>query len=410
MSTNHFSPTSLEKAKKEVKSKSSFNKKRFSGSGKSFIAEKLSTQILTGTYEFNTIKRLSMGNKKVKNKHVYHTTTLEDEVVLSSLNSIIKSYYKVKQSDRNLIVKQVISLLKEDVPKFIYRLDINDFYGNIQFSDCCKKIIEDGLLSVEYEHVFNSLSNKITNSNIKGLPRGLSISATISELHMRDFDKIIRRTTGVYFYSRFVDDIVIFSNEALSIKSQIIKNLPTGLQLNWSKCTNKKVDTCQEKRCKCSKDKHLFNFLGYSFNFPQVICKKTNPLNISLSKNKVIKLKQRIHLSFAHFRNKGSYEDLKSRLEFLTSNHFLDKDRSDVYRMKAGVFYNYIQLNNITPYKELDKYIGTQIHLVMKSRFQLSPSNKVELTQYSFAKGFNNRIVNDYQGSHINKMKGIWND
>lgn len=411
MSTNHFSPTALEKAKKDVKSKSSFNKKRFSGIGVNFIADELSNKVLTGKYEFSTIKRLCTGNTKSNNNHIYHTTTLEDDVVLNSLNSIIKSYYKVKQSDRNLMVKQVISLLKEDVPKFIYRLDINDFYGNIKFSDCCDQIITDGLLSVEYEHVFNSLSKKLTTSNIKGLPRGLSISATISELHMRDFDKKIRRTNGVYFYSRFVDDIVIFSNESLSIKNDVITKLPNGLQLNWSKCTNKKVDMCLgANRCKCSKDKHLFTFLGYSFSFPQIICKKRNDLDISLSNNKYLKLKQRIHLSFSHFRNKGGYGDLRDRLEFLTSNHYLDKDRSDVYRMKAGVFYNYIQLNNIQPYKDLDRFIGTQIHLIMKSRFQLTPNNKAELIKYSFAKGFNNRTVNDYQGHHINTMKGIWND
>lgn len=43
-----------------------------------------------------------------------------------------------------------------------------------------------------------------------GLPRGLSISSVMSELYMKYFDLRIRRLEGVYYYARFVDDIVVF--------------------------------------------------------------------------------------------------------------------------------------------------------------------------------------------------------
>lgn len=49
-----------------------------------------------------------------------------------------------------------------------------------------------------------------------GLPRGLGISAVLSELRMKYFDLSLRRVEGVYYYARFVDDIIVFCSSRRS--------------------------------------------------------------------------------------------------------------------------------------------------------------------------------------------------
>ena len=74
-----------------------------------------------------------------------------------------------------------------------------------------------------------------------GVPRGMNISATMSELYMRKFDRWIRSFDSVYFYARFVDDIIVFSN---SLKDSLIlianlnsqlSELAEGLTINLKK-------------------------------------------------------------------------------------------------------------------------------------------------------------------------------
>lgn len=92
-----------------------------------------------------------------------------------------------------------------------------------------------------------------------GLPRGLSISSVMSELYMKYFDLRIRRLEGVYYYARFVDDIVVFcSNEktqenAWNFISESLAKM--GLCMNTTKSYKW---NSQQKTIK-------LNYLGYTF-------------------------------------------------------------------------------------------------------------------------------------------------
>ena len=43
----------------------------------------------------------------------------------------------------------------------------------------------------------------------KGIPRGIGISAYLSELYMRDIDIKIKSLEDVIYYARYVDDIIV---------------------------------------------------------------------------------------------------------------------------------------------------------------------------------------------------------
>jgi hypothetical protein len=368
-------------------------------------------------------------NYFINKKPIYCTASKADEVVFSKLNHNIRGLYRVKQSDRHSIVKQVMSLLKEESPKYVYKFDIKDFYKNVDVNSCLEKIKNDQVVSAESEIVFEEFVRQLKNTSIEGLPRGIGLSATLSELAMRDFDQKMMSHENVYYYSRYVDDILIFALEKINIKSDLISFLPKGLALNWGKtkvlevkkclcqpeclCTPApKVCKCFTKcKCKLSTDsKQLkFDFLGYSFSFPSLAKSKSSDwIKIDLSISKAKKLKRRLYLSFKSYIEKGNSNLLENRIKFLTGNHYIPQHKNKTDRIKSGVYYNYIHINEPLQYKELDSFLSTLIHRDYGKRIFLSPQHKEALIKYSFLSGFKSKRLCPFNGAQINKIKGCW--
>lgn len=192
--------------------------------------ESIADLITSKSFTLNNLSFYTENGKKI-----FTTSSIDDEIVLSKLNYNIKHIYNIRQSDRHTIIKQVISLLKEECPKYIYKFDIKDFYESIDLSLCCSTILEDNLLSFDSSFILKEYIQKVESANVIGIPRGIGLSSTLSELAMRSFDNVVSKNSSIYYYTRFVDDILIFSTERIDIKKDIIKHLPTGLHLNWKK-------------------------------------------------------------------------------------------------------------------------------------------------------------------------------
>lgn len=418
MSKQSFSELSLRETLEQRVYKSKFvRKKKLRDESLSEIADEISL----GIYKSHPLS--SFG---VKGHIVYSTKTLQDEAIYAKLNENIKRAYKVKQSDRQNTIKQIISLLSEECPKYIYKLDIKEFYESIDVDSCINKIENDQLLAADSEIVLKDLKRQLNENNIAGLPRGLSISSTLSELTMRPFDKKIMSNTKVYYYARFVDDMIIFSLEKLDIKKEIYKHLPTTLFFNWKKTKilrviNCNCDTgcsCAPKKCKCwekctcklkeSRDLS-FNYLGYSFKFKELAKPKSSKdLEIDISKQKYDKIRKRISKSFYNYHKKGNFKLLESRIKFLTGNYFLPSQQHHTRRIKSGVFYNYQHINKTKKYHELDKELIKQINTKRSRKIKLSRDHIKKLAKYSFRSGFKNKVTHNFDGHQINKIKGCW--
>ena len=103
-----------------------------------------------------------------------------------------------------------------------------------------------------------------------GVPRGLALSAILSNLMMQVFDKSIQSHEETFYYSRYVDDIVIVTSAretAERFVAQVKNSLPRGLGLN----PNKRQIVDAEGRVKPSKSSDPkitlfeFDYLGYRF-------------------------------------------------------------------------------------------------------------------------------------------------
>ena len=110
----------------------------------------------------------------------------------------------------------MVSLLKEKPSKWVIRLDIRNFYETIEREKLMSRFVEDGRLNYQSIYLLKNLFSNSSIFKMKGLPRGLNISSVMSELYMKYFDLEIRRMDGVFYYARFVDDIIIFCSSSNS--------------------------------------------------------------------------------------------------------------------------------------------------------------------------------------------------
>ena len=189
------------------------------------IGNELGNIIVDGTYSFQ-IKQvwdLYLNGRK-KRDFDY----LCQNLILRKLHNNIKTIYKVQQADRNNIVRQMKILLSENVEMWVVRLDVRHFYESINREKLITKLVEDARLSYPSITLLQSLFKDAVVASGTGLPRGLGVSAAMSELYMKYFDLNIRRVEGVYYYARFVDDIIVFCSSERS-KDLVWEEVKTGL-------------------------------------------------------------------------------------------------------------------------------------------------------------------------------------
>lgn len=354
-----------------------------------------------GTFQF---KIKIVRNYFINGQNKKSIEYLCQNLILRKLYNNIKRIYGVEQANRDQIVKQMILLLKEDMPKWIIRLDVHHFYESINYNRLIERFQEDGRLNSQSIRLLKTLFSNMPLSFENGLPRGLSISSVMSELYMKYFDLRIRRLEGVYYYARFVDDIVVFcSNEktqenAWNFISESLAKM--GLCMNTTKSYKW---NSQQKTIK-------LNYLGYTF-LPKD-GKSGKNLDIIIESKKVNVIKTRITKSFVRFAKDGNFEMLKNRIKFLTGNFTL-YNPSTLLPIKVGIYFNYNQVTENNVLYELDKYFQKILHCrngklgsILATR--MTDWQRIELTKYSFVFGFKNHVNHFFTSKMLIDINNCW--
>lgn len=387
--------------------------------------DEIAESILLPTFQFKTFFELTR-----KGKRVYAPSCIEDVLVLRKINDNLKRLYKLKQNDRNTIVGQIITLLKEPLPKGVIKIDLSQFYESIPRSKIINKLHSDTLLSYYSKNFLVKLFNTSQFENFYGLPRGLCVNSTLSELYMRNFDQIIKQQEGVYYYARYVDDIVIITfQEPEDIKSLVkIELEKLGLLINAGKsgvpisieCRCKKQCICDnnckcQKTCKCKidiKKRHTLEYLGYGFGIPDIPKISNSDIKIHLADKKVKRIKTRIVTAFIDYIRNNDFDLLDMRIRFLTGNHRI-AHHSQRGNLKAGIYYSYQLLDDKTILNELNLFLRKNI-FSKKGKYGsnlnklLTKDNKNKLKKYSFLAGFENPITHSFSGESVAKIKKCW--
>jgi len=314
--------------------------------------------------------------------------TLRGFLFKKHIQGVLNRLYKIKQSNRYLVVNQISEILTNNKTSLfnIIKLDIKKFYETIDLKSLQDKLIrDDNLLSPKIKnHITEILSQyKNLSSSDTGLPRGIGLSAYLGELYMRDFDAKIKKDKSIFFYARYVDDIIIItSNNYLLNLDLIINELGIlGLELNTSKDFNLRDSSCVV---------NTFDYLGYSFTFVDKGT-KNEALDIDISEKRLIRYKEKIDIAFDSYIKTSSYgrkanKNLYLRIKFLVSNIRLTGSKNNIV---SGIYYSNKLLLEVSPkIKILDKYLKSKLKLLSSKALQ----NK--LKQFSFSKGFDRKDKN----------------
>lgn len=287
-----------------------------------------------------------------RGKRIYRIANLKDELVVRKICRNLNKATKAHQQNRDAIVSNISKLITEGVPYRIYRLDIKSFYESFSDSYILETINAHSRINPTTKRLVSDLLKQYAANGGTGLPRGLSLSATISELLMSEFDDAIRHIGGVYFYARYVDDILVITkgSENCSVFKKDLKNLlPSGLKLNHCKQIIRTIDerVSPIKPAAAKTTVLSFDYLGYRFTVSEPIKFDKNKkdgdhfrdLCVDISESKIKKIKTRIARSFLDFSVNGDFELLRDRVKFLTTNFRIKKSGADKYRM-AGIYYS----------------------------------------------------------------------
>lgn len=393
------------------------------------LLDEVSKNIERGSFKFKSFQ-----SRSVRKKKIWRNKSRSEELILRYTNHILKRIFAVKQSDRNQISAIVVTLLESGQSFKVIKCDLKNFYESIPYQFLLDKLSDTSIVSVKVLETLRQVQHAtLKNGDGQGIPRGVCLSATVAEIYMRDFDNFIRSFPSVFYYARFVDDIVIFCHDIRALpQSEIQKALPKSLLLNKKKSYElvvscrcmvscKCVGTCKcERRCTCKKEEDKNNqlqYLGYKYIFsdlPEKQSRKARSVVVRIADVKIKKIKTRIINSFLDYFRTDNFSLLYDRIQFLTSNYFVYGNISDS-NLKAGIYYSYPNLTDLTDLSELDLFLKKTIFarngaFGRKVSSKLSDRQKIRLTKLSFTCGYENRTMVDFAPGDINLIKQCWNN
>jgi Reverse transcriptase (RNA-dependent DNA polymerase) len=359
---------------------------------------------------------ISLKANKLRGKDVYQVTDLAENLVLRHVASNIRRVTGVKQDDRQFIVTCIKEMLSEGTTFRVYKFDIASFYESVRVEGILHNLGNDIAFSGQSVRALRSLFTELEKAGICGLPRGLSISATLAEYLLRTFDGRMSDTGGIWFYARFVDDILIVTDgkeDREKFTASASRFLPTGLFFNSKSAS---FDFKPFAKPGSKGQEACFDFLGYRFSVSHVHRSKDDKLSravwLDIAPNKVSKLKTRIAKSLLTYSKENDFENLLARIRLLTSN-FNFVDRKSGVRRTSGIYFNYplVSSEASLAIPALDKYLRSAItspHPKNKLRPSVSPADRQKLVNLTFSDGFKNKRFFSFGSSRLAELTSCW--
>lgn len=350
-----------------------------------------------GSKEFRI--SFSLLQTTIDGKKIYGVqNSLEQILAVRFVQTNLKSLYNIKMSSRDILVSQIKTLALDGVPKYIIRSDIESFYESVRHKDLLDEIHESPKLSVLIKRMLTRLIKdfSLVTSSDKGLPRGIGVSAYLSEIYLLSIDAEVKRQKDLFYYARYVDDMVLMyapSQKELADKYLIDLNgilLKKGLELNDNK--TKEIDLLMEAR-------GSFDYLGYMFDV------SSSSKGVRLSRKKVDKYKERINKAFYDYSKKSVFipnkaaEELLLRCLFLTGNMRLFNRKSNAF---IGVYFSNKYITDTRQLSGLDNLFKSKVGNIS------SPSLQRKLLKLSFEKGFKEKLFRNFETKQLSEISRSW--
>lgn len=357
------------------------------------IIKRIYANISSQNFNFNINKTY------LYDKPLYLAGDIESKIVLRYLDKLVKRVYKVKQANRDRIIKQLISILKSTNEFYVIKLDISSFYESIDTAKLIQRLRDDGIISFQNVSYIESVINKTSGS---GLPRGIPFSASLSELYLRDLDKYLKINCKVSYFARYVDDIIIISSEDIKMEVNTYIQNKLNLKLNSSKS---KIIPIKNKEDKID----VFNFLGYNFQVKFKVRERkddTRNVIITIDQSKIDKIKQRIVKASLIFIQNKNFDSFYDRIRLIFSNYQLDSNANGI--LMTGIYYNYKYISDNSSLNKINQFknylITSNSRLSKRIKLYLTPVQKEKLLKLNICSGFNSKMKVKFSKQKIQEL------
>lgn len=367
-------------------------------------------------------------------KKSFSISDLSQKLVFRTCASHLRRSFRQRNKSRSQIAREIRVFLLDGTPYNIYRLDIKSFFESIDGRELKSCVGNLKGLSMHTKNLLDKKMSFFKGEEEVSVPRGVETSAVLSEIYLANFDRYVLSRREVFFYSRFVDDLLIITSSNIDDKSfegELKNALPKGLFFNHEK--GEVIRVGRRKKAGSlynGKMVGVFDYLGFRFSIIDSVLPLANKcdkieensreatsnfrvVNIDISPRKVKRIKEKLCKAFFSFGKTGDYSLLKDRVRFLTTNRdFVKKDKSTV--IPVGVYYNSSACD--VPSKQLshlDDFLrclvfGSYGRLSSVYVSKLNDERRKELVKFSFSYGFENRVHKRFSFDRLSKIVEVW--
>ncbi|MEH2534576.1 hypothetical protein V1277_006128 [Bradyrhizobium sp. AZCC 1588] len=339
-------------------------------------------------------------------------------VALRCLNRVIRQAIGIQPSDRDAVIRRLNTVLSEGVPHRLYKFDIKQFFESIDVLELFGQLSNEPRIPRNAVLVLENFLYELVNRNIVGLPRGIQLSATLSEYALKRFDRFVSRLPEVYYYARYVDDIVIVTaarESRAEFELLLRKALPPGLRFNRNK--TKCIDIPVQSRSDGSGIVGDFDYLGYNFSIHEtkrVDQRYSRDVDVTIAPKKIRRLKSRVCRAVASFIVDGDAGLLERRLQLLTGNYNL-RDLPSGRLRNVGLYCNYRRANSNTGLVELDSFlrsifVGEHSSLARRLSYKMPYRQRRSFLRFSFSKSFASRVFYNFRPNELSRLTLCWRD
>lgn len=322
------------------------------------LCEKYIEAVRNETYNFSSFRR-EIYSKNGKKRIIYSFPKLSIENILCHyLKQQLDRIFHIKYASRGKIINLLFNTLvaTKNMNDFVLvRADFKSFFDSVNSEYVYNKYILPSIIKREDKQVLEKYVR-----NFKYCYAGLCLSNGLTEIICRDFDVVLRAKLseyGVFFYERYVDDMLLMFNSYISqdeIKELIKKTIQEVFGTCPVRLSNKggKFSYISRRNLKNSQS---FNFLGYEFYIKYSIDSNGEErlvFEYGISKIKREKYSNNIERAFLNYKKTGNIELFRQRLKVFST-------RVVIARQLMGSSLDWLTKGVVANYNELRHYSGS---------------------------------------------------
>lgn len=279
--------------------------------------------------------------------------------------------FNIRYASRGKIINLLFNTLvaTKNMNDFvIVRADFKSFFDSVNSEYVYNKYVLHSIIKRDDKQLLKKYVD-----NFKYCYAGLCLSNGMTEIVCKDFDIVLKARLseyGVFFYERYVDDMLIMFNNYIS-EVKIKKIINDAIHEAFDSCPVHlsngvgKFSYISRRNLSSSQS---FNFLGYEFFILKMNKGRGDDIikfEYGISEKKRIKYSEIIKRAFINYKSKGDEELFRQQLKIFAS-------RVVIARQIMGSSFDWLTKGVVANYNELQHYcehLNSDTELFLKYLF-----------------------------------------